>query len=89
MIRATPVNGFVGCAAALAAHDYASAVASVKCPTLFIVGEKDGATPAAMAKLHDKLPGSRFATLPGAGHISNMDRASEFNRALRDFLTKA
>jgi 3-oxoadipate enol-lactonase len=89
MIRATPVNGFVGCAAALAAHDYASAVASVKCPTLFIVGEKDGATPAAMAKLHDKIPGSRFATLPGAGHISNMDRASEFNRALRDFLTKA
>ena len=46
------------------------------------------ATPAAMAKLHDKLPGSRFATLPGAGHISNMDRASEFNRALRDFLAK-
>ena len=91
MIRATPVNGFIGCAAALAAHDYASAVASVKCPTLFIVGEKDGATPAAMAKLHEKLhaklPGSRFVTLPGAGHISNMDRPAEFSRALREFLT--
>jgi 3-oxoadipate enol-lactonase len=87
MIRATPVNGFIGCAAALAAHDYASAVATVKCPTLFIVGEKDGVTPTAMAKLHDKLPGSRFVTLPGAGHISNMDRAGEFNRALREFLT--
>jgi len=45
MMRATPVDGFIGCAAALAAHDYASAVAMVKCPTLFIVGEKDGATP--------------------------------------------
>jgi len=87
MIRSTPVNGFIGCAAALAAHDYASAVATVKCPSLFIVGEKDGATPVAMAKLHDKLAGSRFVTLPGAGHISNMDRAAEFNRALRDFLT--
>ena len=90
MIRATPINGFIGCAAALAAHDYASAVATVKCPALFIVGEKDGATPAAMAKLHeklhDKLAGSRFVTLPGAGHISNMDRAAEFNQALRDFL---
>jgi 3-oxoadipate enol-lactonase len=86
MIRSTPVNGFIGCAAALGAHDYASAVATVKCPTLFIVGEKDGATPAAMTKLHDKLAGSRFVTLPGAGHISNMDRASEFNQALRDFL---
>jgi 3-oxoadipate enol-lactonase len=86
MIRATPINGFIGCAAALAAHDYAAAVATVKCLTLFIVGEKDGVTPAAMAKLHDKLPGSRFVSLPGAGHISNMDRAGEFNSALRDFL---
>ena len=59
----------------------------MKCPTLFIVGEKDGATPAAMAKLHDKLADSRFVTLPGAGHISNMDRAGEFNSALRDFLS--
>ena len=88
MIRATPVAGFIGCAAALANHDYNSKVETVTCPVVFIVGEKDGATPAAMAKLHDKIPGSRFATLPGAGHISNMDRASEFNRALRDFLAK-
>jgi 3-oxoadipate enol-lactonase len=87
MIRATPVNGFIGCAAALAAHDYASAVATVKCPTLFMVGEKDGAAPAAMAKLHEKLAGSHFVTLPGAGHISNMDRPAEFSQALRDFLT--
>ena len=89
MIRATPVNGFIGCAAALAAHDYASAVGTVKCPTLFIVGERDGATPIAMAKLHEKLAGSRFVTLPGAGHISNMDRPAEFSRALRAFLSAA
>src|SRR6202050_5900000 len=30
MIRATPVNGFIGCAAALADHDYASAIAPVR-----------------------------------------------------------
>ena len=89
MIRATPVNGFIGCAAALAAHDYASAVGTVKCPTLFIVGEQDGATPIAMAKLQEKLAGSRFVTLPGAGHISNMDRPAEFSRALRAFLSAA
>jgi pimeloyl-ACP methyl ester carboxylesterase len=39
-----------------------------------------------MAKLHEKLPGSRFVTLLGAGHISNMDRPAEFSRALREFL---
>jgi 3-oxoadipate enol-lactonase len=87
MIRDTPVNGFIGCAAALAAHDYASAAAAVKCPVLFMVGEKDGATPAAMRKLSEKLSGSQFVELPGAGHISNMDRPAEFTRAVRDFLT--
>ena len=87
MIRATPVNGFIGCAAALADHDYASAVATVKRPVLFLVGEKDGATPAAMRKLNEKLPGSRFVELPGAGHISNMDRPVEFTRTIAGFLS--
>ena len=86
MIRMTPVNGFIGCAAALADHDYASAVAAVKCPVLFLVGEKDAPAPA-MRKLNEKLPGSRYVELPGAGHISNMDRPAEFSRAVLDFLT--
>ncbi|MGA2894885.1 MAG: 3-oxoadipate enol-lactonase [Xanthobacteraceae bacterium] len=85
MIKATPVNGFIGCAAALAAHDYAAAVATVKCPVLFLVGEKDGPAPA-MRKLNEKLAGSRYIEIPDAGHISNMDRPAEFNRAVRDFL---
>jgi 3-oxoadipate enol-lactonase len=87
MIRDTPVNGFIGCAAALAAHDYASAITTVKCPVLFMVGEKDGATPTAMRKLNERLHGSHFVELPGAGHISNMDRPAEFTRAIREFLT--
>jgi 3-oxoadipate enol-lactonase len=86
MIRATPVNGFIGCAAALANHDYASAIAAVKCPVLFLTGEKDGATPA-MRKLAEKLPGARFFEISGAGHISNMDRPWQFTQTVRDFLS--
>jgi 3-oxoadipate enol-lactonase len=86
MIRATPVNGFVGCSAALADHDYASAAATVKRPVLFLVGEKDAPGPA-MRKLNEKLPGSRYVELAGAGHISNMDRPAEFTKAIRDFIS--
>ena len=89
MIRATPVNGFIGCAAALADHDYASAVATVKRPVLFMAGEKDGVTPVAMRKLSAALPGSRYVELPGAGHISNMDQPRAFTEVLRDFLKPA
>src|SRR5262249_55860447 len=74
MIRTTPVNGFIGCAAALANHDFRSQVATVKQPVLFMVGEKDGTTPAAMRQMHETLHGSRFVELAGAGHISNLDQ---------------
>jgi 3-oxoadipate enol-lactonase len=86
MIRTTPVNGFIGCAAALADHDYNTAVASVRRPVLFIAGSKDGVTPAAMKDMSARLKGSRYVELEGAGHISNLDRPAEFTAAVRAFL---
>jgi 3-oxoadipate enol-lactonase len=83
------VNGFIGCAAALANHDYAAAVATVTRPVLFMAGEKDGVTPVAMRKLSAALPGSRYVELPGAGHISNMDQPRAFTEVMRDFLKRA
>jgi 3-oxoadipate enol-lactonase len=86
MVRTTPVNGFMGCGAALADHDYASKVATVTRPVLFIAGEKDGVTPAAMRKMSEALPGSRYVELKGAGHISNLDQPQGFTAAVREFL---
>jgi len=85
VIRTTPVNGFIGCAAALADHNYAAAVATVTCPVLFLVGEKDAAAPP-MRKLKDELSGSRYVELAEAGHISNLDQPAGFTRAVADFL---
>jgi 3-oxoadipate enol-lactonase len=89
MIRTTPVNGFIGCAAALANHDFRSQVGSVTRPVLFVVGEKDGTTPAAMRQIHETLQGSKFVQLPGAGHISSLDQPDAFTRAVREFLAAA
>jgi 3-oxoadipate enol-lactonase len=86
MVRTTPVQGFIGCAAALADHNFAATASTVTRPVLFMVGEKDGVTPAAMRKMHEALPGSLYVELPGAGHISNLDRPQAFNRAIEDFL---
>jgi 3-oxoadipate enol-lactonase len=89
MIRSTPVQGFIGCAAALANHNYAAAVATVKRPVLFLAGEKDGVTPSAMRKLSEALAGSRYVELAGAGHISNLDQPAAFNRAVGEFLASS
>src|SRR5262249_4095311 len=86
MIRSTPVDGFIGCAAALSDHDFRSPVATVTRPLLFIVGEKDGPQPAAMRDMHQKVPGSRYVELPGAGHISNMAQPALFTKAIAEFL---
>src|SRR5262249_8685729 len=85
MIRTTPVNGFIGCAAALADHNYAAAVATLTRPVLFMVGEKDAAAPP-MRKLNEALPASRYVELAGAGHISNLDQPEAFTRPIKDFL---
>ena len=86
MIRTTPVNGFVGCSAALGNHDYRPLMPKVKHPVLWMCGEKDGHNAAAMKVMQDELPGSQYIVLPGAGHISNMDQPAMFTKALRDFL---
>ena len=86
MILSTPVDGFIGGAAALSDHDYNAAVATVTRPVLFIAGSKDGVTPAAMQDMQKRLAGSRYVELEAAGHISNLDRPAEFTRAVRAFI---
>ncbi|WP_137388955.1 3-oxoadipate enol-lactonase [Rhodoligotrophos defluvii] len=87
MILATPVNGFIGCAAALAQHDFRAQAGSVPHPVLLIVGEKDGVVPEAMRPMQSELRNARFITLPGAGHISNLDQPDMFSDAVRSFLS--
>ncbi len=85
MILTTPVNGFVGCAAALADHDFCRSVGTIARPVLFLAGGKDATAPA-MRQMQSQLAGSRFVEIPGAGHICNVERPDLFNRAIDDFL---
>jgi len=86
MILATPINGFIGCSAALGDHDFRPLMPQVKNPVLYMTGEKDGHNAAAMKVMQQELPGSQYIVLPGAGHISNMDQPALFTKALREFL---
>jgi pimeloyl-ACP methyl ester carboxylesterase len=62
-------------------------LANVKVPALVLVGEHDTVTPPADAeRLHGAMPRSILTVIPGAGHLSNLERPAEFSRALHDFL---
>lgn len=57
-------------------------------PTLVLAGEKDVATPAAMAEatVARAIPGARFAVLPGAPHMMQIECEAAFTAAVTEFL---
>ena len=85
MVRNTPVNGFMGCAAALSDFNVLDRLTEIRNPTLFVCGTKDAALPG-LKKLHATLPGSGLAELEGAGHLSNLDAPEAFTQAIEGFL---
>lgn len=85
-IRATPVEGFAGCCAAIAKVDVLDRLKEIRCPTLVIVGEQDHGTPPEAAKaIQANLPGSELVIIPSAAHLSNVEQADAFNKALVSF----
>ena len=60
---------------------------TIRVPTLVVVGEEDGLTPVADARiLADGIPGAELEVLPGAGHLANLEDPAAFNAALTSFL---
>ena len=89
-IRATPVNGFAGCCAAIAKVDYLDRLKEIRMPVLVMVGEHDHGTPPEAARvIQQNLPGAELKVLASAAHLSNIEQAEEFNKALTAFLDRA
>jgi pimeloyl-ACP methyl ester carboxylesterase len=61
-------------------------LASIRVPTLVIVGDQDEPFLAPSQYMAKKIPGARLVVIPGARHWANLDQPDLFNRALVDFL---
>ena len=67
--------------------EFTGEAATVRAPSLVIWGEEDDVTPLLHSRqIAELIPGARLETIPGAAHISNLDRPEAFNRLLADFL---
>jgi pimeloyl-ACP methyl ester carboxylesterase len=82
------VEGVVAALKALRERpDAGPGLAHVAVPALVIVGEEDAITPLEKAKqLAETVPNARLVTIPGAGHLSNLENESAFNAAVHEFL---
>ena len=68
-------------------RDQTEFLREINCPTLILVGSLDRITPPADAELMKReIRGARLEVIAGAGHVSNVERPAEFNRALEIFL---
>ncbi len=80
--------GIIGGARALRDRpDQTPFLGEIKTPTLVIVGSEDALTPPAMSQtLAAGIKGAKLVTIPGAGHMSNLEQPALFNDAVRRFL---
>ena len=85
-LLATAAAGYAGCCAAIRDMDQRAGLASIAAATLVIGGLSDPATPPENTQfLADSIPGAQLVNLESA-HLSNIERAANFNTALGDFL---
>lgn len=80
--------GLCGLLLAMATRtDTSPSLGRVAVPTLVVCGSEDALTPPAEARaLAARIPDARFAEIPGAGHLSNVEAPGAFDRALETFL---
>jgi pimeloyl-ACP methyl ester carboxylesterase len=59
----------------------------VKCPVLVVVGEQDMPYIKDVGRLLvSGIATAKLVTIPGAGHLVNLDATEAFNKAVDDFL---
>jgi 3-oxoadipate enol-lactonase len=88
-IERTDVRGYTSCCAALRDADLRPVTGRVSSPTLVVIGHHDVATPPAAGEwLASHITGARLLALDAA-HLSNVERAAEFNAAVLEFLAGA
>jgi pimeloyl-ACP methyl ester carboxylesterase len=62
-------------------------LASIKCPTLVLVGEGDELTPPPLAQeIAAGIAGARLVTVPDCGHLSTLERPEAVNKALGEWM---
>lgn len=74
-------------ARSFAETDLRAMLRTIDIPTLLLYGDADSRSPLQVAEaLHAAIRGATLVVLPGAGHLSNVEAAAQFNAEVRKFL---
>jgi 3-oxoadipate enol-lactonase len=88
MVAGVAPTGYMAAAVAVRDMDLRDVLATISVPVLVIAGALDPATPPVMAEaIVEKIPNARLAILDAA-HLSNIEKADEFNSLIMSFLAQ-
>jgi pimeloyl-ACP methyl ester carboxylesterase len=74
---------------AIVTTDFRPVLPRIQVPTLVIVGEEDTVTPPSASEfLVRNITGAALVKIPGAGHLTNLEKPEAFNSALGSFLDR-
>lgn len=86
-MEALRVDSYKQALHAIVTTDFLAALPHIDVPTLVIVGEEDVVTPPSDSELlAQRIPGATLVNIPGAGHLTNIEKPQAFNAALETFL---
>ncbi|WP_424832758.1 3-oxoadipate enol-lactonase [Ruegeria sp.] len=89
MMVLQPLEGYLGCCAAISGTDFYTPTSGLRLPVLGIAGSEDGSTPPDLVReTIDLIPGSRFELMRKAGHLPCVERPADYAALLTGFLTK-
>lgn len=87
MFVSTPPDVYVRYCEILSDHDLRGRLGAVTTPTLAIAGAEDPTSPPEhLEAIASELRDARVVVIPGGAHLVNVERAQEFNDALREHL---
>lgn len=83
-----PIEAYLSQLNVIQKHDTVGRLRDIDVPTLVLAGEEDILIPVRLSKrLHEALPGSEWATVPG-GHACLWETPDPFNSTFLDFVRK-
>ncbi|MGE3272451.1 MAG: 3-oxoadipate enol-lactonase [Chloroflexota bacterium] len=90
MVQTTPLEGYIGCCAALRDADLRNMVSTIEARSLVIGSELDVSTPPSQAEdLHAAIVPSELMVIPGVAHLTNLEAPALFTRRVRELLSQS
>ncbi|MCR9157247.1 MAG: 3-oxoadipate enol-lactonase [Rhodobacteraceae bacterium] len=86
MLTRTPIEGYIGCCAAIAGADFTESTRTLTLPVMAMAGSEDGSTTPELVEATAKLCNATFHVISDAGHLPCVEAPRKVGALVSDFI---